>query len=364
MSAASFGQCMCGRSKTDPAHRKAGGAAKPLVKAVKTVKNVNSFQRARPAAPQHSPPPAAVVEAPAPAPAPEVVPARPRPAPPDVVEAPVLVSVSVPMPVPEPQPQPEPEPIYESPIAAYEEHEQHDQGVMQLQEPAVEEQYNSSFYDVGAAEAEVKATAAVELTTTATSWGNEGANSYITPKSKSTAASEAEGGAGGGKIKLVGAGTGTGYNAPIEVEDTPLGWGLVSDPDSGSSYYYNYSTGESSWENPEEGGAAVAEVAGEETAAAGIGESADSDLPYGWQAVADEANGTTYYWNWETDETSYYKPEAVEGETGEGGAGEAAEAPNADAALPEGWQAVTDEAYGVYYYNFNTEVTQYEYPTA
>jgi hypothetical protein len=148
---------------------------------------------------------------------------------------------------------------------------------------------------------------------------------------------------------------GNAYNEPVQVTEQPLGWGPVTDEASGQVYYYNYTTGESSWTNPEEGEAAAAEEpAAEEPAAEEPAAEAGGELPSGWQEVNDEQYGL-YYYNYVTGDTSYewpavpsYPEPAAEGE----------------AALPEGWQEVEDETYGKYYWNSVTGDTSYEWPAA
>ena len=61
---------------------------------------------------------------------------------------------------------------------------------------------------------------------------------------------------------------GAAYNKPVEVTDAPIGWEKITE-DPNSIYWYNHSTGESSWTDPEN-----------------IGK--DDDLPEGWVSVSDE----------------------------------------------------------------------------
>jgi len=74
-------------------------------------------------------------------------------------------------------------------------------------------------------------------------------------------------------------------------------WQLVEDPDSGESYYWNEETNETSWELP-------VQAADDETPAQ---ESPTST----WQLVEDPDSGESYYWNKETNETSWELPVQV-----------------------------------------------------
>ncbi|GMH77112.1 hypothetical protein TrLO_g9107 [Triparma laevis f. longispina] len=132
---------------------------------------------------------------------------------------------------------------------------------------------------------------------------------------------------------------GASYNKPVEVTEDPIGWENITG-DDGSIYWYNHTTGESSWTDPEKS-------------------SADDDLPEGWVSVSDETYGE-YFYNETTGETSYDRPGA-EGE-GEG----AGEEPSIreSMSLPPGWKEVTDKAYGVYYFNESTNDTAYSKPGA
>jgi len=138
-----------------------------------------------------------------------------------------------------------------------------------------------------------------------------------------------------GGIQLVG----NAYNEPIQVTEDPLGWGVLVDETSGATYYYNYTTGESSWTNPEE----------EEAPVAAAPVAAGGELPAGWQEVNDETYGL-YYYCYVDGLTSYeYPTEPVYAQEESG--------------LPEGWQAVEDAEYGTYYWNSVSGDTTYELPT-
>lgn len=92
-------------------------------------------------------------------------------------------------------------------------------------------------------------------------------------------------------------------------EDLPAGWTKVKDESSDSYYYYHEETGETSWEKPGSDAAAAPEAA-DATAADAGGD--DENLPEGWTKVPDEDSGDAYYYNETTGETSWTKPGAEE----------------------------------------------------
>ena len=107
------------------------------------------------------------------------------------------------------------------------------------------------------------------------------------------------------------------------------GWEKLIDESSGDAYYYNESTGESSWEPPlmpPDGAAAAAELDAPDLAAPELSENdalqavnpgsapvADGDrddvqLPPGWERVIDESTGESYFYNEAAGETSWDPP--------------------------------------------------------
>ncbi|GMH80194.1 hypothetical protein TrST_g7788 [Triparma strigata] len=128
---------------------------------------------------------------------------------------------------------------------------------------------------------------------------------------------------------------GASYNKPVEVTEEPIGWQKITGDDD-SVYWYNHTTGESSWTDPEK--------------------KAD-DLPEGWVSIADETYGE-YFYHEATGETSYDRP----GAEGEGGSEEPSI--RESMSLPVGWKEVTDKEYGVYYFNESTNDTVYTKPGA
>ena len=98
-------------------------------------------------------------------------------------------------------------------------------------------------------------------------------------------------------------------------------WEPIFDSSSGRSYYLNTATGETTWDPPPgtppgvEGGsgegaaaAAAGAGAGSEEDAGLSSSSSSSQLPEGWQELTTE-DGTAYYWNHTTQETSWEKPQ-------------------------------------------------------
>lgn len=101
------------------------------------------------------------------------------------------------------------------------------------------------------------------------------------------------------------------------------GWQQVPDG-AGGVYYYNAATGETSWTNPEEGAAGGSD----------------------WTEMSDAASGSVYYYNNKTGETSWEKPAEM---GGGGGSGD--------------WSENVDPGSGsTYYYNNVTGETSWTKP--
>jgi hypothetical protein len=88
-------------------------------------------------------------------------------------------------------------------------------------------------------------------------------------------------------------------------------WVEVEDPSGDKPYYYNTKTGETSWENPEEGG--TKESHNEETDGSKEEQTPDplndgEDLIDGWVEVIDPTSGDCYWYNHETQETTWEQP--------------------------------------------------------
>ena len=152
----------------------------------------------------------------------------------------------------------------------------------------------------------------------------------------------------------------------------PTGWKEITDQSYGV-YYFNESTGETAYDKP----------------------GAGSDLPEGWSEANDEG-GNKYYYNETSGESSYDKPggegeeEVVEASIREVRACKEQSdeltwriycelksllpAPSSlltptnttssqSMSLQQGWKEVTDESYGVYYFNDSTGETSYDKPS-
>jgi len=123
-----------------------------------------------------------------------------------------------------------------------------------------------------------------------------------------------------------------------EEASSSLEWSAFYD-DDGQIYYYNTVTGESSWEAPDQEFNPPPEPSQQEAAATGGGEeeggggeAGESSESSAWVAYHDD-EGRTYYFNSETEETTWDKPagfveassevtkttDAVDGESNEGG---------------------------------------------
>ena len=86
----------------------------------------------------------------------------------------------------------------------------------------------------------------------------------------------------------------SGFNASFEVDDLPAGWELRTDPNTQAEYYFNLTSGESSWEKPTTPGTPVA---------------ANVENP--WDERVDESSGRVYYYNKTTGQAVWEKPEEV-----------------------------------------------------
>ncbi|GMI62817.1 hypothetical protein ScalyP_jg6390 [Parmales sp. scaly parma] len=165
------------------------------------------------------------------------------------------------------------------------------------------------------------------------------------------------------------------YNAPVEVEaEAKFGWHLMPDEASGASYYYNYTTGESSWTNPEEvgeqGGVGLEEQLGVQL---GEHQKQEQELEIAenahlWQEI-DDPEGK-YYYNTVSGETSWTNPEELEEQGGVGleeqlgvqlGEQQKQEQELEIAENAHLWQEI-DDPEGKYYYNTVSGETSWTNP--
>jgi len=197
-------------------------------------------------------------------------------------------------------------------------------------------------------------------------------------------------------------------------EKLPPGWSSSVDEASGNIFYYN-DEGITSWDKPSiegsrdeakpEDGTSVDKITEHqeevEDLTGGSGEPEGGEttcLPHGWKELQDEATGNTYYWNEQTNETSWDYPHATADEDAnaadviteteekgvseevaedehiseqvasdqDGGDGTAEPQPSENCYdIPEGWVATVDETSGnTYYYNETTNETSWDRPVA
>lgn len=137
----------------------------------------------------------------------------------------------------------------------------------------------------------------------------------------------------------------------------PAGWAEHSDPGSGKTFFYNAATGETSWDRPANP-AAAAPVAALPVAAA-----TPTALPAGWAEHADPGSGKVFYHNATTGETSWDRPQPPVSAVP--AAQPAASQPAASNALPPDWAEHVDNASGrTFYYNSKTAATSWDRPQA
>jgi len=172
---------------------------------------------------------------------------------------------------------------------------------------------------------------------------------------------------------------------PEAVEDIAVGWEEVKDPNTGNSYYFNKETQETSWAKPiatqaEEPtpqddaplDAATSTTDGGETEPAADSSEVTTEaseepkpeavecIAVGWEEVKDPNTGNSYYFNKETQETSWVKPIATQTQ-------EPIPQDDAPSATPQAndWVETLDPSSGKnYYYNATTGEVSWEKPAA
>ena len=147
----------------------------------------------------------------------------------------------------------------------------------------------------------------------------------------------------------------------------PDGWVKANDPSSGKVYYCNMKTQETSWKRPVELGNdssseadAMPAVEEEVVEISKPEEAVVPNIADGWEELQDPASGKMYYYNKETQETSWEMPTSTT-------ISESVPM-NDDASLNRGekdWVETLDSSSGKnYYYNAKTGETSWEKPTA
>ena len=133
-------------------------------------------------------------------------------------------------------------------------------------------------------------------------------------------------------------------------------------------YYYNESSGETSWDKPAAAPASAPAPAPAPEPAAAAAPASSGALPAGWEAVT-TPEGETYYFHAGSGETSWDVPGGAE-EAAPAAAAAAAAVEEAAAAapaaggggaLPAGWEAFTSE--GETYYAHADGRTSWDLPT-
>merc|ERR1712238_334386 len=175
--------------------------------------------------------------------------------------------------------------------------------------------------------------------------------------------------------------------------DLPDSWVEEEDPSSGQIYFYNSTTGETSWERPmntEEvevnsldrlnGTEPFNNEEEDDNETEGDASTTSNNLPTGWVEQEDTSSGQIYFYNSTTGETSRDRPtnkeeeevgsldglnetEPLNNEEGDDNETEG-DASNESDNLPDGWVEQEDPLCGqVYFYNATSGVTSWERPT-
>lgn len=107
-----------------------------------------------------------------------------------------------------------------------------------------------------------------------------------------------------------------GYTNTVDsTPQLPAGWIAVTEEGSGSIYYYNEQTGESSWDVPAAPAAAyeitTTITADTHSVTEVVQSSSNATLPEGWKEGFDTDSGKVYYYNETTGETSWELPQSA-----------------------------------------------------
>jgi len=119
---------------------------------------------------------------------------------------------------------------------------------------------------------------------------------------------------------------------------------LKLDEASNVNYYFNLVTGEASWETPPSLLFAASDSVSPEPDPEPVAEQPPLPLPVSWEERIDAESGATYYYNTETQEAAWERPENI-------------------AKTNTPWEERLDEASGAqYYFNTETQVAQWDMP--
>jgi len=155
----------------------------------------------------------------------------------------------------------------------------------------------------------------------------------------------------------------SGSGGPESHLNLPPGWAAVTD-EQGNIYYYNEATDETAWEPPTASTssklpprpsfAPPTKTDSKTNSKKNTSSSTTSKLPLNWvECTSDDG---IYYYNEITNETSWDFPT--------GGSGASSSSSSSSSSLPPNWSAVTDEQGNTYYYNEVTNETSWDFPSS
>jgi len=129
----------------------------------------------------------------------------------------------------------------------------------------------------------------------------------------------------------------------------PPGWLRILSRSTGKIYYCYPETGETTFQEPTGPPPSVA---------------ANQGLPQGWTMMVSRSTGRTYYWHAELQKSQFEIPTAADSVAG-GPSPAAVAAPPAAASLPPNWVEMQSRSTGrTYFYHTQTQVSQFDRPTA